>query len=50
MLNRGLVDFYLAIRKDQLASIRCEVAIITFGSNAELVQDFVTADRFSSES
>ena len=47
LLNRGLVDFYLAIRKDQLASIRCEIAIITFGSNAELVQDFVTADRFS---
>ena len=46
-LNRGLVDFYLAIRKDQLASARCEIAIITFGSTAELVQDFVTANRFS---
>ena len=46
-LNRGLVDFYLALRKDQLASIRCEIAIITFGSKTELVQDFVTADRFS---
>ena len=45
-LNEGLVLFKEELNKDQLASLRVEVAVITFGSTAEVVQDFVTADRF----
>ena len=46
-LHHGLIDFSLDIKKDTLASIRCEIAIITFNSNVELAQDFVTTDKFS---
>lgn len=45
-LNEGLITFAEEIKKDQLASLRVEVAVITFGSIAEVVQDFVAADRF----
>lgn len=45
-LNDGLATFSRHIKTDTLASLRTEVAIITFGSRAEIVQDFVTADDF----
>ena len=45
-LNEGLVRFKEELNKDQLASLRVEVAVITFGSAAEVAQDFVTADQF----
>ena len=45
-LNEGLITFAEEIKKDQLASIRTEIAIVTFGSTVEMVQDFVTAERF----
>ena len=45
-LNEGLARFADELKKDQLASLRVEVAIITFGSVAEVVQDFITADQF----
>ena len=45
-LNEGLVTFANDIRQDPLASIRTEVAIITFGIGVNIVQDFVTADQF----
>ena len=45
-LNEGLALFADELKKDQLASLRVEVAIITFGSVAEVVQDFITADQF----
>ena len=45
-LNEGLATFSKHIKTDTLASLRTEVAIITFGSRAEMVQDFVTADDF----
>ena len=45
-LNQGLIAFSQELKADQLASVRTEVAIITFGSTAEVVQDFVTADQF----
>ena len=46
-LNGGIVTFAQELKADQLASLRTEVAIVTFGSGAEMPQDFVTADRFS---
>ena len=45
-LNEGLARFTEELNKDPLASLRVEVAIITFGSTAEVAQDFVTADQF----
>ena len=45
-LNEGLALFADELKKDQLASLRVEVAIITFESVAEVVQDFITADQF----
>ena len=46
-LNNGIATFARELKADQLASLRTEVAIVTFGSGAELAQDFVTADRFN---
>ena len=45
-LNEGLARFADEIGNDPLASLRVEVAIITFGSTAEVAQDFVTTDQF----
>lgn len=45
-LNKGLAKFSKEIKKDTLASLRTEVAIITFSDQARIVQDFVTADNF----
>lgn len=45
-LNKGLARFGEELNNDPLASLRVEVAIITFGSTAEVAQDFVTADQF----
>ena len=45
-LNAGLARFAEELSNDTLASLRVEVAIITFGSTAEVAQDFVTADQF----
>ena len=46
-LNEGLITFAEELKSDQLASIRTEIAIITFGSTVEMAQDFVTADQFN---
>ena len=45
-LNQGIAVLSDELKRDSLASLRVEVAIITFGSTADVVQDFVTADRF----
>ena len=45
-LNEGLARFTEELNNDPLASLRVEIAIITFGSTAEVAQDFVTADQF----
>lgn len=45
-LNAGLVTFKQAVQQDTTALLRVEVAIITFNSSANLVQDFVTVDQF----
>lgn len=46
-LNDGIATFAQELKADQLASLRTEVAIVTFGSGAEMPQDFVTADQFT---
>ncbi|WGZ94765.1 MAG: VWA domain-containing protein [Candidatus Thiothrix putei] len=45
-LNTGLQALREALLKDELAMLRIELAIVTFGSSAELIQDFVSADQF----
>ncbi|MEI3652149.1 MAG: hypothetical protein V6D39_19700 [Dolichospermum lemmermannii FEM_B0920] len=45
-LNAGLATFKQEIEQDATASLRVEVAIITFGSTPELLQDFITIDQF----
>lgn len=45
-LNEGLRAFKNDLMKDALASRRVEVAIVTFSSDVQIVQDFVTADQF----
>lgn len=46
-LNRGLAAFKEDVLKDSQASLSVEVAMITFGSIAKLIQDFVTIDQFT---
>ena len=45
-LNNGIATFARELKADPLASLRTEVAIVTFGSEAAMAQDFVTADQF----
>jgi uncharacterized protein YegL len=45
-LNRGLVTFKEELSEDELAARRAEVAVVTFSSRVDVVQDFVTADNF----
>lgn len=45
-LNQGLVTFQEELNKDALASMRVEVAIITFNSSVNIVQDFVKVNQF----
>lgn len=44
-LNAGLRDFKEELDNDNLASLRVEIAIITFGP-VSLTQDFITAGQF----
>ena len=46
-LNDGIQTFRGELEKDTLASLRIEIAIITFGAEVEVAQDFVTVDRFN---
>ncbi|NES18978.1 MAG: VWA domain-containing protein [Symploca sp. SIO3E6] len=46
-LNRGVRIFKASVMEDRLASLRVEVAVITFNSQVEVIQDFVTIDNFT---
>lgn len=45
-LNDGLQVFQTNLRNDDLAMMRVEVSVITFGGSVAIAQDFVTADQF----
>src|SRR5438445_10254920 len=46
-LNRGLQAFQKEMSQDDLAKLRVEVAIVSFGDGGvQTIQDFVTAARF----
>lgn len=46
-LHAGLRAFADGLREGPLARQRVEVAVVAFGGAVEVVQDFVTADRFA---
>jgi uncharacterized protein YegL len=46
-LNEGLRTFRDELNKDVLAKKRVEVAIVTFDSHVNVIQDFVTAEEFN---
>lgn len=48
-LNAGLSTFQQALQRDDLAAMRVEVAIITFGSKVQVAQDFVSAHQFEAQ-
>ena len=43
-LNEGVSTYIETLRGDALASLRVETAIVAFGSDVNLIQDFATAD------
>lgn len=45
-LNQGLQAFQEDIRRDSLASRRLEIAVVSFGSEVRVEQDWITADEF----
>src|SRR3954449_13582160 len=45
-LNDGLRAFQQDLARDSLASLRVEVAVVTFDNSVTVAQDWVTADRF----
>jgi uncharacterized protein YegL len=45
-LNDGLHEFSEAVKADRLASLRVEVAVVTFGGTVTTIQPFVTMDNF----
>jgi len=45
-LNNGLLTFQEEVQNDDLAALRVEVAIISFGGRVTVEQDFIRADKF----
>ena len=48
-LNRGIATFQEEIQRDDLAAMRVEVAIVTFGNQVEVTNEFVTANQFEAK-
>lgn len=46
-LNNGLKALREDLLKDEVASLRVEVAVVTFGGEVNLAQDFATMDDFN---
>ena len=46
LLNEGLQAFQRALQADDLACMRVEVGIVTFGGRVDVAQKFMTADEF----
>jgi len=46
-LNAGLEIFQQELQRDDLAAMRVEVSIITFGNGVHTAQGFVSADQFA---
>src|SRR5271154_6652974 len=46
-LNDGLAAFRDELSNDALARRRVEVAVVTFGAEVKVAQDFVTVDSFT---
>lgn len=44
-LNRGIREFYTAIRNDPIALSAAEVCIVSFGDNVQALNDFTTLDH-----
>lgn len=48
-LNNGVKVFYEAIRDDEVAKYSAEIAIVIFGGEASLIEDFANIDRQPSQ-
>jgi len=46
-LNQGVELFFKALKEDRVARLSAEVAIVTFGTSAQVVLDFQSLDRIS---
>lgn len=46
-LNEGIKLFKQNIQEDEIAALRVEVAIVTFGNRPKLIQDFSTVSKFN---
>jgi uncharacterized protein YegL len=44
-LHKGVEYFYKAIKSDEIARYSVELAIVTYGNNANLILDFANIDR-----
>lgn len=48
-LNKGLVAFQQELQRDDLAALRVEVAIVSFGSSVRVEQEFIAAHEFTAQ-
>ncbi len=44
-LNEGVQALYAALRDDDLASVRVDLSVVTFGANVSVIQDFATVSE-----
>ena len=46
VLNMGITTFKREVEQDDTASLRVEVAVVTFDNSAQVIQDFTTVNNF----